>query len=62
MAIRVIANHANGVTELQADTVEDKQKLLNGTVTYDVGSGSTCIVVDDSSVLMCKTDGTWKEL
>lgn len=62
MAIRVIANHPNGVVDLQADTVQDKQNLLNGTVKIDAGSGSTCIVVDDSSVLMNKTDGTWKEL
>lgn len=60
--IRTIANHPNGVVELIADTIEDKQKLLNGTVNYDVGSGSTCVVIEDSSVLMSKSDCTWKEL
>lgn len=60
--IRTIANHPNGVVELVADTVQDKQSLLNGTTSYDVGSGSTCVVIEDSSVLMCKSDCTWKEL
>ena len=62
MAITVISNHLNRVSELIADTVNDKQKLLNGTAQFDVGAGSTCIIVEDSSVLMCKSDNTWKEL
>ena len=62
MAIKVIANHPNGVTELMADSLTDKQNLLNGTAHYDVSGGSTCIIVEDSSVLMTQTDGTWKEI
>ena len=32
------------------------------TVPTDCGAGSTCIVIEDSSVWMLGTDKTWKEL
>ena len=32
------------------------------TLPTDCGTGSTCIVIEDSSVWMLGTDKTWKEL
>ena len=32
------------------------------TLPTDCGAGSTCIVIEDSSVWMLGTDKTWKEL
>ena len=58
----VESNVGNGVSELIADSVEDKTKLQNGTIKYNVGAGSTCFVIEDSSVLMLDNTGTWREI
>lgn len=56
------SNVGNSVSELIADTIEDKNKLKNGTVKYQIGAGSTCFVIEDSSVLVLDNSGTWKEI
>ena len=47
---------------LTADTVEDKNKIKNGTVKYDVPANSTCFCIEDSSVMMLTSAGTWEEI
>lgn len=44
---KIISNSQSGVVEIVADTLDDVQDLPT---TSDVGVGSDCIVLEDSSV------------
>lgn len=60
MAFKVTVNGNNvqsSVCEIIADTVADVADLPT-----DVGVGSDCIVLENSSVYMLGTDGVWHEL
>lgn len=57
MAFKVTVNGNNiqsSVCEIIADTVADVADLPT-----DVGVGSDCIVLEDSTVYMLGTDGVW---
>ena len=60
MAYRITVNGNNiqsSVVEIIADTVADVDTLPT-----DVGVGSDCIVLENSSVYMMGCDGHWHEL
>lgn len=60
MAYRVTKNADTtqpSVVEIVADTLSDKENLST-----DFGSGSTCIVLENSSVWMLGNDKVWHEL
>ena len=57
--IRTTDGHEIG---LVADTVQDKNNLKNGVVSYDVPANSTCLCIEDSSVMMLTSTGEWKEI
>ena len=50
---KIISNSQSGVVEIVADTLDDIQDLPT---TDDVGVGSDCIVLEDSSVYMLGND------
>lgn len=50
---KIISNSQSGVVEIVADTLDDVQDLPT---TSDVGVGSDCIVLEDSSVQMLGND------
>ena len=56
--IKTIENNMNGIVSLMADTIADKEDLIK----YKVSAGSTCLVLEDSSVLMLGNDGVWHEI
>ena len=56
--IKVVANSQNSVAELIADLKTDVEDLA----TYNVGAGSTCLVIEDSSVWMLGNDNVWHEI
>lgn len=56
--IKTIANHLNNVAELIADEQSDVTNLTK----FDVGAGSTCIVIETKKVLMLGNDGIWHEI
>lgn len=61
MAYRIIKSGdttPGSVVEIVADTVEDIATLP----TEDIGVGSDCIVLENSSVLMFGNDGAWHVL
>ena len=47
----------NNILQYCCDTREDLAKLPTGD-----GAGSTCIVIEDSSVHMLNSEGQWKEI
>ena len=47
----------NNILQYCGDTREDLAKLPTGD-----GAGSTCIVIEDSSVHMLNSEGQWKEI
>ena len=47
----------NYVLELVADTVADIETLPT-----DIPQGSSCLVIENSSVYMLGSDGVWREL
>ena len=47
----------NNILQYYCDTREDLAKLPTGD-----GAGSTCIVIEDSSVHMLDSEGQWKEI
>ena len=47
----------NNIIQYRCDTREDLAKLPTGD-----GAGSTCIVIEDSSVHMLDSKGQWKEI
>lgn len=47
----------NNILQYCCDTREDLAKLPTGD-----GAGSTCIVIEDSSVYMLDSKGQWKEI
>ena len=51
---KVISNSQAGAVEIVADTLDDIQDLPS---TNEVGVGSDCIVLEDSSVYMLGNDG-----
>ena len=50
---KIISNSQSGVVEIVADTLDDIQDLPT---IDDVGVGSDCIVLEDSSVYMLGND------
>lgn len=65
MAIALISQEWCGhhyAAELQCDGTADVADLPEYAEKYNLGLGSTCLVVDTSDVYAMKSDGTWKAL
>lgn len=63
MAIKAIDNMLpNGVASLACDTTADLADLPTFAQQIKCEMGSTCLCIQDSSVRMMKSDGTWEVL
>ena len=52
----------NGVASLACDTTSDLNDLATFAATHKCEMGSTCFCIQDGSVRMMQSDGTWVQM